>query len=71
MSIVRWGEDGSNVYIIGPSSGPEWECVACDGPLNFTPTPLFIRHLEWHRDRGDCVPTWVDNELKKYDEEIK
>ncbi len=75
MSIIRWGTDGSNVYIIG-SGG--WECVGCDGPGHYqrwddeetmTVSPekleLFLAHLKWHRDKGDCVPDYVEARLRK------
>jgi hypothetical protein len=68
MAIVRWGEFGSAVYIIG--SGVGWECVGCDGPAPCDHDPKkFFEHLKWHRDRGDNVPEFVEYEILSYEDE--
>ncbi len=64
MSIVRWGEDGSNVYIIGTD---KWECVGCDGPDSYSDGERFLNHLKWHRDQGHCVPEYVADRIKKFE----
>lgn len=59
MSIVRWGEHGSSVYIIGADAG--WECVGCRDGM----TDDGIRdHIAWHRERGDVVPALVEERLR-------
>jgi len=67
VSIVRWGEDGSNVYIIESESG--WECVGCDRPDSLCPFdhPIekFLQHIESHRRDGHTVPSYVESRLEK------
>lgn len=73
MSIVRWGEEGSNVYIIGIDHD-RWDCVGCDLYPDATTADLtkFIAHLNRHRQAGHTVPAWVEEALKywTYDEEF-
>lgn len=70
MSIVRWGTDNSSVYIIceDMEKGLGFRCVGCDGPgaSSYEKEP-FLAHLKWHRDKGDCVPAFVDDEIRNYD----
>jgi hypothetical protein len=64
MSYVRWGSDGSNVYMIADCSGGWW-CVGCDmeGKRSATRTGM-LKHLQAHRDAGDIVPEYVFDRLK-------
>jgi len=69
MSVVRWGEDGSGVYIIGTDAG--WECVSCWRlPETFLgDLDAMLEHVKWHREQGDIVPSYVEEELRKQDAE--
>lgn len=62
MSIIRWGEQGSSIFVIGPETN-RWECVGCSGPDAYSDHDTFVKHLAWHRDRGDCVPDIVESRL--------
>lgn len=61
MSLVRWGQDDSNVYVFNNTDG-KIECVCSD-----TNTPNFkcdtdaqmAQHLEEHVKQGHRVPPWV------------
>jgi len=68
MSIVRWGVDGSDVYIYSVEEGI-WECCACKAPgakENFRGNEVeMLTHLDNHRKKGDCVPDWVDEYFKE------
>ena len=69
MSIVRWGRDGSAVYIIGTGDG--WECVGChhsnkdnpDSLVSYDELPKFLAHIRRHRELGECVPDYVEAAL--------
>jgi hypothetical protein len=56
MSIVRWGEDGSDVYLY-ESDDNEICCHGCS--LAFTSAQECIDHLQHHTIIGDTVPLWV------------
>lgn len=72
MSLIRWGEEGSNVYLIevGDGGGPLFHCVGCDcgGAViegKLTTVQRVIEHLEHHRDElGHCVPDVVFERIK-------
>ena len=65
MRYVRWGEQNSNVYIIGESDGGYW-CVCCSAPEHrFKTLEGMIRHLDWHRQKGDVVPDFVEERLRE------
>ena len=65
MSIIRWGQNGSDVYVYEDMDG-RLVCCNCDGlDAITTDTDKFLAHLKWHRDRGDCVPARVDDEVKE------
>ena len=64
MSVVRFGEEGSDVYIYVDFTSNDWVCSGCTlenhrVPLQRGVAPMNA-HLELHRSLGDCVPTWVD-----------
>jgi hypothetical protein len=65
MSYCRWGEDGSDVYVIGTHDG-EWWCVQCkhEGAIAHTPTEMIV-HLQIHRNRGDTVPNRAFERLQE------
>lgn len=65
MSLIRWGEDGSNVYMIGVfegDGGPELiQCCAC---ATLSESEV-IGHLKWHETQGHCVPQLLYDRLKR------
>lgn len=63
MSYVRWGQDGSDVYVYGASGSadPADEYLVCmhlgDEDSFTCKTPVeMIAHLREHQARGDTVP---------------
>jgi hypothetical protein len=65
MSIIRWGEQDSNVYIYEDMDG-RLVCCACDGPNAVTTdTAEMMVHLKWHRDQGHIVPSCVDERIQE------
>lgn len=63
MSLVRWGENGSHIYIIGSESDPApWECVNCslpDSVKSYAMTDEELKtHVVLHKNAGDTVPSW-------------
>lgn len=72
MSIVRWGTEGSDVYIYGDPSG--WCCANCALPDNHVlygrGVEPMLAHVKAHRDRGHTVPAWVEEHLQKEHEEV-
>ena len=64
MSYVRWGVDGSAVYVIGCAKG--WQCVGCAGPdAQSEDMGKFLAHLDWHRKQGQTVPQYVYDGIKE------
>lgn len=69
VSIVRFGSDGSDVYVYESSRG--LECCGCNmrdagyGPLDGTVAEM-VEHLKRHVAAGDCVPEYVFEELVDY-----
>ena len=55
MSYVRWGNEGSDVYIYA-NAGGGWNCCACK--QCWTIFGLLF-HLLKHKICGDCVPGYV------------
>jgi hypothetical protein len=72
MSIIRWGEQGSNVYVIGcngPDGTGDWYlCCGCGlgGPVGaYTPNAeSMVAHLKEHIKAGHCVPESAIRELE-------
>jgi hypothetical protein len=61
MSVVRWGVDGSDVYIFEYDEGI-WECCTCrtiDGKPFRGDKNTILNHLHEHRKDGETVPEWV------------
>ncbi len=68
MSVVRWGVDGSDVYVFYNTNGMI-ECCGCDlhdAKVLEDETIRFWAHLKRHVERGDCVPEWVLDEFAPY-----
>jgi hypothetical protein len=71
MSYVRFGEEGSDVYIYMSVGG--WiECCAC--PLQQESfkaynTQEMIYHVSQHREAGHFIPYYVEEELREDDKE--
>lgn len=77
MSYARWGQDGSSVYVYrsivdDPVKTPLlFHCCCCtmvqQGWCGFYAHSWaeMIAHLEEHRERGDCVPDYVFEALKR------
>jgi hypothetical protein len=41
-------------------------CCACDGPDAITTNKAeMMSHLKWHRDRGDTVPSCVEERINE------
>lgn len=67
MSIIRFGEQDSDIYVYLSSDG--WECCGCcfasEGHRVMLKTnEEMIRHLELHRLTGDVVPEKAFSELR-------
>ena len=67
MSLVRWGTDGSDVYVYESCYGG-LECCACPltgDSINTGDDPeKMALHLEEHREAGHTVPQWVIDGLR-------
>jgi hypothetical protein len=63
VSIVRFGTEGSNVYVFISADGIE--CCGCGlvGTVTFDALEPAILHLLEHRAAGHCVPGWVGEVL--------
>lgn len=66
MSYVRWGSDGSDVYVY---LGGQLVCCGCalearDGSASFATTDAMIEHLRAHVAAGHCVPDHVIPDLE-------
>lgn len=71
MSITRWGCDGSEVYVYN-DAGRGLVCASCCmlGGTTFVAGSLaagMIGHLQEHRDRGDSVPEYAFERLRRPD----
>ena len=69
MSIVRFGEKDSDVYVFESSQGLEcWGCklnneksfIVSDDPEKMA------EHLKEHQSKNQCVPDYVFEELKDW-----
>lgn len=58
MSYVRWGSDGSDVYVYLDASGG-WTCACGIVGMNLITRSLMINHLRDHVKQGDKVPLRV------------
>ena len=59
MSLIRFGEHDSSVYVIGDPDDGCWLCVACGlsaAPSTFGTDADRLAQLEAHAARGDSVP---------------
>jgi hypothetical protein len=57
MAIVRYGHDGSDVYLY---ESPD-EVIVCHGDgYSTADAGALTRHLAGHRAAGQHVPEWVD-----------
>lgn len=67
MSYVRWGEDGSDVYIYGSANedgtGRDTRLVCC-ACYTAQDEDDMLSHIAAHRERGEFVPSYVDDELR-------
>jgi hypothetical protein len=66
MSIVRFGEEGSDVYVFYSSEGIE--CCGCKQvgrSVSYEDERRMIDHLLVHRERGDYVPPFVFDDLRR------
>lgn len=74
MSYVRFGADGSDVYVFHCASADVIECCGCAITPSPAPNPAYARrsevinHLLEHQHAGHVVPRWV---LEGLWEEIK
>lgn len=57
MSIVRWGVEGSHVYIYHDVGGGI-TCCGCDDGNNLSFEQM-REHIREHVDSGDVVPKYV------------
>lgn len=67
MSFVRFGEDGSDVYVYDDVGGYVTCCGCSLGREDFHTTDLdaMLAHLAEHRAAGHEVPPWVDRGLRR------
>lgn len=61
MSYVRWGNDGSSVYVFADARGG-WNCCGCK--RCWTIFGLLF-HLIKHKLKGGCVPSYVFKRIFK------
>lgn len=61
MSIVRYTQDGSDVYVYRGATGVE--CHDCMFVGNYT---VMVSHLREHEQRGDHIPRWVFESLQMW-----
>ena len=67
MSFVRFGEDGSNVYVYDDVGGYVTCCFCAlnpDADFHTTDLDAMLVHLTEHRAAGHHVPGWLDDELR-------
>jgi hypothetical protein len=69
MSYVRFGEDGSQVYVFGTLEG-RIECCWCAlapedsrEPVTVADEAALLAHLLDHRAAGHVVPDWLIRKL--------
>lgn len=65
MSLVRFGQDDSDVYVY-ESNGGTLECCGCpraEGRVSLKTSGEMIAHLKAHVEAGDTVPDYVFEEL--------
>ena len=66
MAYVRWGDDGSDVYVY--SNGEGIICCCCDiqggESACFVHRKDAIAHFRQHQDLDDCVPECVFDRLE-------
>lgn len=74
MSYIRFGEDGSSVYVFLAESG-HLECCGCisreHGSFKAYSLGDMLHHLQAHRNAGHRVPRYVDDRLEAEREEIE
>jgi len=58
MSYVRWGSDGSHVYVYANCSGG-FTCACSKETSNIATRTEMINHLREHVKQGDKVPLRV------------
>ena len=67
MSVVRFGEGGSDVYVYPTSGLPgQWECCGCyihTPRFNCSTVDEMADHLRQHLATGDIVPSFVFDRL--------
>lgn len=64
MSFVRFGEDGSDVYIYDDIHFGLY-CCGCDleEAVCGEDYGAMLQHISLHRENGDFVPEYVDEQL--------
>lgn len=64
MSFVRFGEDGSDVYIYDDIDFGFY-CAVCEleGAICGQDYDAMLRHIELHKQNGDHVPDFVSEAL--------
>ena len=65
MSYVRFGTDGSNVYVYGGEHSIVCSCCGLDGPSDHFSYTSIIKHLRKHQEYGHCVPDFVFKKLER------
>lgn len=76
MSVIRFGEEGSDVYVYASVKG-YWECCGCrlvkeQSQSQFYTADGMILHLQYHLSCGDVVPESAIRRLeKRRSEELK
>lgn len=67
MSYCRFGERGSDVYVICTGDN-HLECMACclnsEKTLRYTTRKEMINHLKEHMEKGHTVPSFVFKRLE-------
>lgn len=65
MSFVRWGVDGSDVYVFEHAGGYVACLAASHDDREFATTSLedMLAHLREHRQAGHTVPHWLEDDL--------
>ncbi len=58
MSLVRWGQDGSSVYVYNDAGTNKIRCCCTPSFLCDTDSGMKA-HLIGHKKKGDTIPPWV------------
>ena len=65
MSLVRWGQDGSGVYVYNVDEKIECCCPSLNPSFRCDTDVEMIEHLQEHKKAGIHIPDWVFDVLNR------